>query len=169
MFALALLASAQSRGQVQGQVKVKRSPRIPGPSDPQAVLSMQWHFYISGDRLFYRSGTAPGKEPFQMVQLPAAALKIAADSAKVYIWLKDSSIAAYAVGDSGPTGEAIRLPGSDPDALAALSHPLVEHMSALSTRPPENVAFSPQRLLVANSGSDSISACMAHLQVMSHL
>jgi uncharacterized protein (TIGR03437 family) len=135
-------------------------------SSPRAVVSWQWQVMVKGDRLYYRSGTAPATQPFRMIQLPAKAQKVALDSKQVYVWTHDlvkgdgvkEDLLAFLLGQSGPMQPATHLATNDAAALEALSNPPLSAKHAAAARPSSAVTLTPQRLLVANYGNDSVSA-----------
>jgi YVTN family beta-propeller protein len=92
------------------------------------------------------------------MQLPAAAQKVAEDSKQVYVWTNDGDLLAYPVNDKGPMQPALHLALNDPAAAQAASHPPSTIRSAASVRPSTAVTLTPQRLMVANYGNDSVSA-----------
>lgn len=127
-------------------------------SGPRAVDSPQWSFYVAGNKLFYRPGAAPATQPFESIELPANAEKIAADSKQVYVWTKGNDLRAFALGPKGPQQSSTRLAPNDESAMRALNPPLSAVRTASSVRPSSGVTLTPQRLLVTNYYDGSVSA-----------
>ncbi len=140
--------------------------RFPHPSKAPltgpnlAVAGGEWDFFVAGDHLNFRAGSAKMTEPFHSMTLPSAGMKLAADRQNVYVWLDDRHIMAYALGDQGPTGPGVPRAGDDPSAAEAFQHPYIaaSRMHVQAVTPSQIQAISPQRLYVANSGSDNVTA-----------
>jgi uncharacterized protein (TIGR03437 family) len=125
-----------------------------------AVAGGDWDFFIAGDHLNFRRGSAKMTESFQSLTLPSAGKKLAADSQNVYVWLDDQHVVSYAITDLGPTGTGVARSGDDRAATEAFRRPYVSstrmHVQAVTS--PEGQTIAPQRLYVANSSSDSVTA-----------
>jgi uncharacterized protein (TIGR03437 family) len=124
-----------------------------------AAIGGDWDFFVSGTYLNFRRGSAKMTEKFQSLTLPSTGTKLAADSQNVYVWLDAQHVMSYAIGAQGLNATGVARDGDDAAATEALRHPYVSptrmHVQALT--PSSVQTISPQRLYVANSGSDSVT------------
>jgi uncharacterized protein (TIGR03437 family) len=158
---LTLMAAAVllTAGAAAAQPRPQRTSRFPLTGANQAVIGGEWDYFIAGDHLNFRSGAAKMTEPFHSLTLPAAGAKIAADSQNVYVWLDEKHLVSYAIGDQGPSGKGVQRSGDDSMATEALRRPYVSPSRNRALALPAQIqTITPQRLFVANSGNDSVTA-----------
>jgi len=143
-----LLAACAGCAQDLSFEVAREASRLPGRL---AAVAGNFEYRLDGRQVRFRRSYGEADEPFRTMELTAPGRYIAATPERLYVWLGDSSVLEFVVGESGPAAPGNRLSSGDAAAREALElRPLADGVSA-GTPGVSTLVVNPQRLIVANS------------------